>query len=41
MARYTNTATGVVVDVRDDKEMGAGWEPEAKGKAASKPAAKK
>ncbi len=41
MARYTNTTTGVVVEVRDDKEMGSDWEPETKRKAASKPAAKK
>lgn len=40
MARYTNTTTGVVVDVRDDKDMGSEWEPETKGKAA-KPATKK
>lgn len=26
--RYRNRTTGVVVDVRDDKQMGRGWEPD-------------
>ena len=46
MARFKHVTTGAVVDVRDDKPMGAEWEPvkdqtpvPAK-KAAAKPAAK-
>ena len=38
--RLRNTATGVVVQVREDKVLGAGWEPVKETKPPAKSAPK-